>query len=162
MSSICPLPCSESPIGSCQSCRQRKLKCDRDPKGCLHCHKSDSICYYPTSNRKTKQKRGPYRTAKTRHQLELEKKIKLLEEKNAKLSKLFDNGNGRINDGNTLVSNTSGWLFDASKPSTTQLSTQSAVDVSGKPRYDTAGAVDLSHVEEVRTLTWETVLILTN
>lgn len=162
MSSICALPFSENPIGSCQSCRQRKLKCDRGPKGCAQCHKSDSICYYPTSNRKTRQKRGPYRTANTRHQLELENKIKLLEDKNAELSKLFDISSDPINDDTAFVSYTPGSLFGASKPSTTQHSTQSAVDGSGKRGYDTAAAFDLSHAEEVRTLTCTGVLILTN
>lgn len=96
MSSDCQPPSTEGPPGSCQSCRQRKLKCDRDTNGCFNCRKTESVCYYPTSNRRTKHKRGPYRKAQGERQIELERAIRALEHKNEQLLKLFDVDTSRL------------------------------------------------------------------
>src|SRR6187549_3042720 len=60
-------PAAHSPSGggataatkllSCANCRQRKIKCDRNPPRCLQCAKSELDCVFPSRKRTQRPRR---------------------------------------------------------------------------------------------------------
>jgi hypothetical protein len=84
MDKNCP---AERSGASCNSCRRRKLKCDREVKGCSNCAKAEIPCLYPSPSTSIKRKRGPYHKEKTQRERELEHAVKVIE---AKYNQLAD------------------------------------------------------------------------
>lgn len=87
--------------GSCDRCRLRKLRCDRNIGGCSSCKVSETVCCYPSFHESSRKKRGPYRKGKTKNELELERTVKILEAKNESLLELLSrmnaNRQGEVN-----------------------------------------------------------------
>ncbi|EMC93897.1 hypothetical protein BAUCODRAFT_124644 [Baudoinia panamericana UAMH 10762] len=79
---------SPKPGMACLGCRQRKLKCTREPRGCRNCTKSELPCIYPPPETGAKRKRGPYKKDKPARERHLEQIVKYLEPTNGTYSDL--------------------------------------------------------------------------
>ncbi|KAK3073074.1 hypothetical protein LTR53_005651 [Teratosphaeriaceae sp. CCFEE 6253] len=67
------------PGTACLGCRRRKLKCSREPEGCVNCSKADLPCVYALPETGVKRKRGPYNKVKQPRERHLEHLVKYLE-----------------------------------------------------------------------------------
>ncbi|THZ72897.1 hypothetical protein D6C85_04417 [Aureobasidium pullulans] len=77
---------TKPPAGACNSCRRRKLKCDKKLDGCANCAKGQISCIYPSSSPKqVKRKRGPYQKNKTQREKQLEHTVRDMASKYAEL-----------------------------------------------------------------------------
>lgn len=59
-----PQHTTSKPGTACLSCRNRKLRCSREPEGCSNCAKGEIQCTYLQAEVGLKRKRGPYKKRK--------------------------------------------------------------------------------------------------
>lgn len=77
---------TKPPAGACNSCRRRKLKCDKKLDGCANCAKGQIPCIYPSASpEQVKRKRGPYQKNKTQREKQLEHTVRDMASKYAEL-----------------------------------------------------------------------------
>ncbi|THW24157.1 hypothetical protein D6D23_05348 [Aureobasidium pullulans] len=77
---------TKPPAGACNSCRRRKLKCDKKLDGCANCAKGQIPCIYPSASpEQVRRKRGPYQKTKTQREKQLEHTVRDMASKYAEL-----------------------------------------------------------------------------
>jgi hypothetical protein len=62
---------------SCNTCRRRKVKCDKQEGGCRNCRKANAECVYPSPGRVSRRPKNPKTTSE--RETELLKRLRRLE-----------------------------------------------------------------------------------